>query len=271
MKAYDTVKIARHPKRPTSRKVIQSLFPDFIELHGDRLFQDDVSIIGGIAKFNGIPVTIIAHEKGVDTLDKIKHNFGMSSPEGYRKAKRLMLQAQKFKRPIITIVDTPGAYPGVGAEARGQFQAIADNLKVMMGLQVPVIVVILGEGGSGGALAIGVGDEVLMFEHAIYAILSPEGFASILYKDSNQAEQAAELMKLTSTDLKALEIIDTIIEEGEGLHINSQIGLQNLKQELQNALTRLMRLPISRLLKHRYDKFRNMGVYLERESNETTD
>ena len=212
MKAYDQVKLARHPKRLTSRQVIKKVFPDFIELKGDRLYGDDPAIVGGIASFEGIPVTIIGQEKGIDTQDKIKHNFGMPHPEGYRKALRLMKQAEKFHRPIITFIDTPGAYPGIGAEARGQAQAIATNLKEMMGLKTTIIVVVLSEGGSGGALAIGVGDEILMFEHAIYAILSPEGFASILYKDSSKAKEAAEIMKITSHDLKEMGIIDGIIK-----------------------------------------------------------
>jgi acetyl-CoA carboxylase carboxyl transferase subunit alpha len=268
MKAYDQVKLARHPKRPTSKTVIKALFPDFIELHGDRLFGDDNAIIGGLASLDGIPVTIIAQEKGTDTNDRINHHFGMPHPEGYRKAKRLMLQAEKFKRPIITIIDTPGAYPGIGAEERGQAQAIADNLKVMAGLKTIIITVILSEGGSGGALAIGMGDEILMFEHAIYAVLSPEGFASILYKDAKKAPEAAELMKITSKDLKEFNIIDTIIKEGEGLHENSELGISQLKLELSDALKRLKHKPIQRLLKSRYDKFRRMGSWLERENDE---
>ncbi|MDA0871720.1 MAG: acetyl-CoA carboxylase carboxyltransferase subunit alpha [Firmicutes bacterium] len=264
MTAYDQLKIARHPKRITSRGVIKQLFPDFLELHGDRQFKDDVSIIGGIASFKGHTVTIIAQEKGIDTEDKIKHNFGMPHPEGYRKALRLMKQAEKFKRPIITFIDTPGAYPGVGAEARGQAQAIANNLKEMMGLKTPVIVVVLSEGGSGGALAIGVGDVILMFEHAIYSVLSPEGFASILYKDAKRAPEAAELMKITSN------IIDEIIKEGPGLHENLEIGLSQLTQELEKQLESLTRKPIKRLLISRYEKFRKMGTILERVSDEST-
>ena len=270
MTAYEQLKIARHPKRITSRGVIKQVFPDFLELHGDRQFKDDFSIIGGIATFKGYTVTIIAQEKGVDTADKIKHNFGMPHPEGYRKALRLMKQAEKFKRPIITFIDTPGAYPGVGAEARGQAQAIANNLKEMMGLKTPVIVVVLSEGGSGGALAIGVGDVILMFEHAIYSVLSPEGFASILYKDAKRAPEAAEIMKITSNDLKEMNIIDDIIKEGPGLHENLEIGISQLSQHLEKQLESLTHKPIKRLLISRYEKFRKMGTILERTQNEST-
>jgi acetyl-CoA carboxylase carboxyl transferase subunit alpha len=270
MTAYDQLKIARHPKRLTSRGVIQQLFPDFLELHGDRLFKDDLSIIGGIASFKDYTVTIIAQEKGTNTEDKIKHNFGMPHPEGYRKALRLMKQAEKFKRPIITFIDTPGAYPGVGAEARGQAQAIANNLKEMMGLQTPIIVVVLSEGGSGGALAIGVGDVILMFEHAIYSVLSPEGFASILYKDAKRAPEAAELMKITAKDLKEIHIVDEIIKEGPGLHENQDIGLSQLKQHLEKQLDLLSHKPMKRLLISRYEKFRQMGMIIERTSDESS-
>ncbi|MBU1141422.1 MAG: acetyl-CoA carboxylase carboxyl transferase subunit alpha, partial [Firmicutes bacterium] len=217
--AWEKVKLARHSKRPTASYLIKELFPDFIELHGDRGFADDEAITAGLGTFNGIPMTIIAEEKGRTTEEKIKHNFGMPHPEGYRKAIRLMKQAEKFKRPILCIIDTPGAYPGIGAEERGQAQAIAYNLKTMMGLKTPIIVVVLSEGGSGGALAIGVGDHIFMFENSIYAILSPEGFASIIYKDSSQADHAASIMKLTAEDLKGFGVIDTIIYEQEGLHI----------------------------------------------------
>ncbi len=269
MNAYEQVKLARHPKRPTSKTIIKALFPDFIELHGDRLYGDDNAIIGGLASLDGTPVTIIAQEKGIDTKDRIDHHFGMPHPEGYRKAKRLMLQAEKFKRPVITIIDTPGAYPGIEAEERGQAQAIADNLKLMAGLKTIIITVILSEGGSGGALAIGMGDEILMFEHAIYAVLSPEGFASILYKDAKKAPEAAELMKITSHDLKTFNMIDTIVKEGVGLHENPELGISQLHIELKDALQRLKHKPISRILKVRYEKFRNMGSWLEREVDET--
>ncbi len=261
--AWDIVKLARHPKRMTSRTCIDLLFTDFIELKGDRLFKDDQSIIGGIAKFNLIPVTVIAEEKGKDTEDKIKHNFGMPHPEGYRKALRLMKQAEKFNRPIITIIDTPGAYPGIEAEERGQARAIAANLFEMMKLNVPIIVIILSEGGSGGALAIGIGDYICMFENAIYSILSPEGFASILFKDSSEAKRAAELMKLTAKDLLEFKVIDQIILEQEGLHENPDFGIEELKKHVLKNLNRLMKQNKDQLLDNRYNKFRNIGIYKE--------
>ena len=261
--AWDIVKLARHPKRPTAQVLIKELFPDFIELHGDRQFADDLSIIGGIGTFNGIPITIIAEEKGIGTDGKIRHNFGMPHPEGYRKALRLMKQAEKFKRPIICIIDTPGAYPGIGAEERGQAQAIANNLKEMMGLKSPILVIVLSEGGSGGALAIGVGDVVLMFENSIYAILSPEGYASIIYKDSQKADLAASLMKLTAQDLFDFGVIDEIIPEHEGLHVDPEYGIKELKKRLINQLKKLMKEPIEERLAHRYLKYRKMGVVIE--------
>ena len=261
--AWEKVKLARHPKRPTSEYIIKELFNDFIELHGDRSFGDDKAIIGGIATFNGQPITIIAEEKGVTTEEKIRHNFGMPHPEGYRKALRLMKQAEKFRRPIFCIVDTPGAYPGIGAEERGQAQAIAYNLQQMMGLKTPIIVLVLSEGGSGGALAIGVGDYVMMFENSIYAILSPEGFASIVYKDASKADHAASIMKLTAEDLLGFEVIDSVIEEKEGLHMDPQPGILSLKQELTQALNKLSKLSESKLLDRRYQKYRKMGVFIE--------
>ncbi len=268
--AWDIVKLARHPKRPTAQTIIKELFPDFIELHGDRQYADDQSIIGGIGTFNGIQITVIAEEKGIGTDGKIRHNFGMPHPEGYRKALHLMKQAEKFKRPILCIVDTPGAYPGIGAEERGQAQAIANNLKEMMGLKTPILVVILSEGGSGGALAIGVGDVVLMFENSIYAILSPEGYASIIYKDSQKADLAASLMKLTAQDLLDFGVIDEIIPEHEGLHVDADFGIKELKKSLTKHLKNLMKEPTDLRLEQRYAKYRKMGVVIEQqgESNE---
>lgn len=267
--AWEKVKLARHPKRPTSIKLIKELFPDFIELKGDRTFADDHAIIGGIGTLNGIPMTIIAEEKGVTTEEKIFHNFGMPHPEGYRKALRLMRQAEKFKRPILCIIDTPGAYPGIGAEERGQAQAIANNLKEMMGLKTPIIVIVLSEGGSGGALAVGVGDYIMMFENSIYAILSPEGYASIIYKDSQKADVAADLMKLTAQDLMSLGVIDEIILENEGLHIDYDYGFQELKKAIITQLRKLEKKKEDVLLKARYQKFRRIGEYLEQgEKNE---
>ena len=265
---WEIVKLARHPKRITSRTLISLLFTDFIELKGDRLYKDDPSIIGGIAKFQTIPITIIAQEKGMDTEDKIKHNFGMPHPEGYRKAMRLMKQAEKFNRPIIAIIDTPGAYPGIEAEERGQARAIAQNLFDMMALSVPIIVVVLSEGGSGGALAIGIGDYTVMFENAIYSILSPEGFASILYKDSSKAEEAAAIMKLTAKDLLSFKIIDDIIFEKDGLHEDPAFGVAELKQKMTKRLKKLQTINKQTLLKQRYDKFRKIGVFKEGDTHE---
>ncbi|MCK9235962.1 MAG: acetyl-CoA carboxylase carboxyltransferase subunit alpha [Acholeplasmataceae bacterium] len=266
--AWEIVKLARHPKRMTSRGVIDALISDFVELKGDRLYRDDQAIIGGIGKFNATPVTIIAQEKGITTEEKIYHNFGMPHPEGYHKALRLMRQAEKFNRPILSIIDTPGAYPGIGAEERGQARAIAYNLQQMMDLTVPIIIVVLGEGGSGGALGVGVGDYVCMFENAIYSILSPEGFASIIYRDSTKAEQAANMMKITAQDLLEFGIIEEIIVEGEGLHLEPNVGLNNLKKALTRQFNRLLKMNKTTLLKQRYQKFRDIGVYEERGDEE---
>lgn len=263
---WKKVKLARHPKRPTVKTVIDYLIEDFIELHGDRLFGDDSCIISGIGYLGKIPVTIIGQEKGVSTTDKIARNFGMPHPEGYRKALRLMKQAEKFNRPIVFLIDTPGAYPGIGAEERGQASAIAVNLSEMISLKVPLISVVLSEGGSGGALAIGVSDEVWMFENAIYSILSPEGFASILYKDSSLAKQAASIMKLTSEDLFKFKIIDYIIPEAkEGLQENVKYSLEILKKQLIHKIKYLKDIEIKQLLELRYQKYRMIGVYDEKD------
>jgi len=262
--AWEKVKLARHPKRPTAQTIIKELFPDFIELHGDRQFSDDLSITAGIGTIGNITMTVIAEEKGITTEDKIKHNFGMPHPEGYRKALRLMKQAEKFRRPILCIIDTPGAYPGIGAEERGQAQAIANNLKEMISIKTPIIVIVLSEGGSGGALAIGVGDFVYMFENSIYAILSPEGYASIIYKDASKADHVASIMKLTALDLKQLNVIDDIILEGEGLHLNPSLGISNLRKIIIDTTKKTMKLSDKKLLELRYQKFRKMGVFLEK-------
>lgn len=266
--AWETVKRARHPKRMTAKTLIDCLFTDVIELKGDRLHSDDPAIIGAIGYFDGIPVTIIAEEKGVHTEDKIKHHFGMPHPEGYRKAKRLMAQAEKFKRPVITIIDTPGAYPGVDAESRGQARAIADNLSFMSGLGVPIMSIILGEGGSGGALAIGVADRVLMFENAIYSVVSPEGYASIVFKDAARADEAAELMKLTANDLMSMHVIDEVIFEGPGLETDDTVGMKNLGKALTEHMNHLLTLSAKELLSERHDKYRRIGVYHNHEEKE---
>lgn len=263
---WGKVLLARHLKRPTSKVLIDYLIDDFIELHGDRLFKDDLSLITGIGFLNKLPVTVIAQEKGDSTTEKITRNFGMNHPEAYRKALRLMIQAEKFNRPIIIIIDTAGAYPGVQAEERGQASAIATNLLTMIDLKVPIIAIVLSEGGSGGALAIGVGDEVWMFENAIYAILSPEGFASILYKDRSLAKSVASIMKLTSKDLLHYQIIDFIIPEiAGGLHLDPSYSFALLKEKLIVKIDELMKMDINQLLKKRYQKYRKIGVYHEQE------
>ncbi len=269
MNAWNRVQLARHPKRPTAEQVVDALFSDFIELHGDRCFGDDKAIIGGLALFNGIPVTVIYEEKGRTTTEKITHNFGMPHPEGYQKALRLMKQAEKFQRPIITIIDTPGAYPGIEAEERGQARAIAVNLIEMSRIETPIITIILSEGGSGGALAIGVADELFMFENAIYSVLSPEGFASILYKDASKAKEIAPMMKLTAEDLLAFNVIDHIIEEGVGLHEDSDIGFKQLKKALDKSIKSQLKINVEDRLNKRYDKYRQIGLYQEGECHET--
>src|SRR3954449_12015938 len=216
IKPWDRVQIARHPNRPTTLDYISLLFTDFFECHGDRTFGDDEAIVGGIAKFNGLPVTVIGHQRGKDTKENVKRNFGMPHPEGYRKALRLMKQAEKFQRPIICLIDTKGAYPGKAAEERGQSEAIARNLVEMAGLKVPVISIVIGEGGSGGALALGVANHIHMLEHSTYSVISPEGAASILWKDSSLAKKAAETMKITAPDLKELGIVDEMVSEVKG-------------------------------------------------------
>lgn len=262
---WEKVQLARHNKRPTAKTLIKYLFTDFVEMHGDRLFAEDRSVVAGIGFLNATPVTVIAQEKGISTKEKIEHNFGMPNPEGYRKALRMMKQAEKFKRPIIFIVDTPGAYPGIGAEERGQASAIAANLAEMSTLRVPLIAIVLGEGGSGGALAIGVADETWMFENAIYSILSPEGFASILYKDVFLAKYAASVMKLTADDLYGYGIIDFIIPEVKGgLHLNPEYSFSILKERLIEKVSELKAKDIDELLSKRYSKFRSMGAYEEK-------
>ena len=261
---WDKVSIARLIERPTALDYINLIFDSFIELHGDRYYGDDYAIVGGIALFNDISVTVIAQQKGNNTNENIKRNFGMPNPEGYRKALRLMKQAEKFKRPVICIVDTPGAYCGLGAEERGQGEAIARNLMSMSNLKTPIISIVIGEGGSGGALAMAVADEVWMLEHAIYSILSPEGFASILYKDASRAKEAANTMKITAQDLITFGIIDRIIKEPlGGAHTNVDKMAACIKRNLWEAIDRLTCEPIESLLTKRYYKFRKIGMVVE--------
>ena len=261
--AWNRVTIARKAERPKTSDYIEKIFTDFIELHGDRLFGDDKSIIGGIAELNGIPVTVIGEQKGRNAKENIERNFGMPNPEGYRKALRLMKQAEKFGRPIITFIDTPGAYPGMEAEERGQGEAIARNLFEMSKLKVPTVSIVIGEGSSGGALAIGVTDKIIMLENSIYSILSPEGFASILYKDSNRAPEAAEKMKITAKELKKLGIIDEIIKEPEGgIQEDFENVCQNFKNMLLKNIKELSKIKEEDLVEQRYQKYRNVGGIL---------
>lgn len=261
--AWEKVKLARLPERPKALDYINEIFNDFIELHGDRLYGDDKSIVGGIATINvnnkEITVTVIGEQKGKKAKENMERNFGMPNPEGYRKSIRLMKQAEKFNRPIITFIDTPGAYPGIGAEERGQGEAIAKSMMEMSTLSVPIIAIVIGEGSSGGALAICVGDKIAMLENSVYSILSPEGFASILYKDSSKASEAAENMKITAKDLKDLEIIDKIINEPEG---GAQNDLKQVAQNIQDyiikQISELTKLDTKELLINRYEKFRKM-------------
>jgi len=257
--AWEKVKLARMPVRPTGLDYIERLFDDFIELHGDRYYGDDKAIVAGLAFFGDIPVTVIAQQKGRNTKENIMRNFSMPHPEGYRKALRLMKQAEKFGRPVICFIDTPGAFCGIGAEERGQGEAIATNLVGMMQLKTPIISIVISEGGSGGALALGVADRVYMLENAIYSILSPEGFASILYKDASKAEQAANDMKLTAQDLLEFGIIDGIIEEpAGGAHNDYNQMANNIRQVLEVDLKLLMETPLDELLDGRYKKFRRI-------------
>lgn len=261
--AWDRVTIARTPERPKALDYIDNIFTNFIELHGDRAFGDDKSIIGGIAELEGIPVTVIGEQKGKNAKENIERNFGMPNPEGYRKALRLMKQAEKFGRPIITFIDTPGAYPGMEAEERGQGEAIARNLFEMSKLTVPTISIVIGEGSSGGALAIGVTDIIIMLENSIYSILSPEGFASILYKDSTKSQEAADKMKITAKELKKLGVIDEIVEEPEG---GAQEDFENVCQNLKNMLSKnikkLSKIKKDDLVEQRYQKYRKIGGIL---------
>lgn len=264
LNAWDKVKIARLVERPTALDYINIIFDFFIEFHGDRNYADDPSIVGGIAEFNGIPVTVIAQQKGRNTKENIARNFGMPHPEGYRKALRLMKQAEKFKRPVICFIDTPGAFCGIGAEERGQGEAIAKNLMEMSNLKTPIISIVIGEGGSGGALAMAVADEVWMLEHAVYSILSPEGFASILFKDASRAKEAAEVMKITAQDLIEYGIIDRVIKEPMGgAHKDKERMAQNIKDNLSETVRRLINEPIDGILTKRYSKFRQMGKIIE--------
>ena len=259
---WDRVCIARHPKRPTTLDYVRYLFDDFIELHGDRYFGDDAALIGGIAFFQGKPVTVIGQQRGRDTKENIVRNFGMPHPEGYRKALRLMKQAEKFCRPIITFIDTKGAYPGKAAEERGQSEAIAKNLFEMAGLTVPVIAVVIGEGGSGGALALGVANRILMLENATYSVISPEGAAALLWKDSTQAKKAAQAMQITAKDLYELGVCDEIIKEiPPGAHVDVKVQADLIADRIQIALNDFSTMLPQEILSQRMNKYLRMGQF----------
>jgi len=260
--AWQRAQIARHPKRPHTLDVVNLLFEDWVELHGDRLFGDDKAIVGGLARFDGAPVVVIGHQKGRDTRENIARNFGMPHPEGYRKALRLMQLGAKFNAPVITFIDTPGAYPGLGAEERGQAEAIARNLREMSGLPIPIVCVVTGEGGSGGALAIGVGNRVLMLEYAIYSVISPEGCAAILWGDAAKAPEAAGLMRVTAPDLLRLGVIDGVIPEPVGgAHRDWEETAANLRGALREYLRQLRGKPTADLVEDRHARFRRIGVF----------
>ncbi|WP_028400818.1 acetyl-CoA carboxylase carboxyl transferase subunit alpha [Ectobacillus panaciterrae] len=260
MRVWDRVQLARHPERPTTLDYIEHLFPDFFECHGDRVYGDDAAIVGGIAKYNGIPVTVIGHQRGKDTKENIRRNFGMPHPEGYRKALRLMKQAEKFNRPIICFIDTKGAYPGKAGEERGQSEAIARNLFEMAGLTVPVVCIVIGEGGSGGALGLGVGNYIYMLENSTYSVISPEGAAAILWKDASKAKEAAEAMGITAADLKRLGVIDEIIPEVRGgAHRDILEQAEKINAVLETALKQLSAMTKEQLVEQRYNKYMKIG------------
>ena len=257
---WQITQLARHPNRPYMLDYVNLCFRNFLEIHGDRTFRDDPSIVAGFAELDAEKVVIIGQQKGRNTTEKISRNFGMAHPEGYRKALRIMKLAERFRIPVITIIDTPGAFPGIGAEERGQSEAIARNLLEMARLETPIVVIVIGEGGSGGALAMGIGDEILMMTYAIYSVISPEGCASILWRDTAQAETAAEMMKITAPDLKKFGVVDRIIPEPEGgAHRDHKVAADMVRAALLEALASVRSLPIRKLLDRRYAKFREIG------------
>jgi acetyl-CoA carboxylase carboxyl transferase subunit alpha len=266
--AWQRTQLARHPQRPYTLDYIRMLFTDFAELHGDRAFGDDSALVAGLTRFHGRPVVVIGHEKGRDTKERLARNFGYAKPEGYRKALRVMNLAAKFGRPIFTFVDTPGAYPGIDAEERGQAEAIAHNLREMARLPVPIIVTITGEGGSGGALGIAVGDRVLLMENAVYSVISPEGCASILWRDSGKAEQAAAALKISAPELMELDLVDGVVPEPEGgAHNDHEGAARMLDPILLSALDELSAMPAPQLLEKRYQRFRRMGQFFTSSSS----
>ncbi len=260
--AWQKVQLARHPRRPYTMDYIRLLSKDFLEIHGDRAFGDDLSIIGGLATFEDEPIMIIGHQKGRTVQENMQRNFGMPHPEGYRKAERLMRLAEKFKIPLVTLIDTPGAYPGIGAEERGQAEAIGRNLWVMAQLKIPFIALVIGEGGSGGALALALADRVLMLENSIYSVITPEGCAAILFRDAGKSGDAAKALKLTSNDLLGLKVIDEIVPEPlGGAHCDVEFTAEAVRQVLKKSLQELRKNTIEELVELRYQKFRKMGVF----------
>jgi acetyl-CoA carboxylase carboxyl transferase subunit alpha len=272
--AFERVQVARHPERPYTLDLLSHIFTDFIELHGDRRYAEDSALVCGFAKINNYEITVIGQQKGRDTNQRRIRNFGMPKPEGYRKALRIMKLGEKFGRPIICFIDTPGAYPGIDAEERGQAEAIAYNLREMVSLKVSTIVIVLGEGGSGGALAIGMGDRILMLENAVYSVITPEGCAAILWKDASRADQAAECLRLTATDMQKYNLIDEIVQEQKDWkitlenssdeEINFETTAQNLKESIIRSLRELSNIGYEKRMKLRYEKFRKMGEWISK-------
>ena len=263
---WQRIQVAKNLQRPRTLDYIQKIFEDYIPLHGDRLFKDDTAMIGGLAFFEGAPVMVLGLQKGKETKDHIYRNFGMANPEGYRKALRLIQMAERFNRPVISFVDTPGAYPGIGAEERGQAEAIARNLKELSGVRTPIIVIVHGEGGSGGALGIAVGDRIFMLENAVYSVISPEGCAAIIWKNAGRAADASAVLKMTAQDLLELGVIDQVIKEpAGGAHRNHEQIVQSLKVIIRRSLKELAELSKDELVEQRYKKFRAMGKFLEAE------
>lgn len=266
MTPWDKLQLARHPQRPHTLDYIRTLCEDFVELHGDRRFGDDAAMIGGLARFNGRTVVVLGHQKGNDTRENVRRNFGMPKPEGYRKALRLLQHAEKFGFPVLCFIDTPGAFPDMQSEERGQGSAIAENILVMSGLRVPIIATVIGEGGSGGALAIGVADRLLMLEHSVYSVASPEGSAAILWRDSSKAPDAARAMRITAQDLLEMRIIDQIIPEPEGgAHTDTEAAIQTVGMALHQNFAELLNFDLDAILDGRYRKYRAIGQFEERQ------
>ena len=264
LRPIEQVQVARHPRRPYTLDYVERILTDWVELHGDRAFRDDEAIVGGWGRLAGRSVMIIGHQKGRDMKENLKRNFGMPHPEGYRKALRLMRQAEKFGRPVVTLIDTPGAYPGIGAEERGQAEAIATNLREMARLRTPLVSVVIGEGGSGGALALGVTDRILMLEHSVYSVISPEGCAAILWRSAEHREKAAEALRLTSTDLTTLGVCDLIVPEPPGgAHADWNEAARNLQTALAKTLDELAPIPVDELLRQRWAKYESIGAWRE--------